>query len=994
LTTSTKKNDKAETKDIVIGGMDGEGTGDLQWWTSRPRLRRLLFLPLYLGNRNYRRWRNSKLNSRLTARKLAELDKRFPKSRKDLVGRDKEYELIISAVGYHLIRDPSISNVLKGAPPPKFFLLKGASGSGKSLLAEVCLRDSVEYGLDRGTNIQPIVVMGNDIFNPMYGQSVLNISYVFRKAKDIPSIIFFDEFQSIGMKIERTVYGTDREDMRVQDAFVEQINRITGSSQKTIVIAATNKFEGIREDIRRRAQILDMDLNITREMLLAVLSSELKRYGWSNVSAEAVLEVLERSVSTYRQTQLTPFDIIDACNKVRNKKIEPIRGKLLEKFSGASNKFDYKVTLEDFEMISRELRGYTEHEKSDEVMSSVLKVKPAVGYKDIGGLFGVKEKLFKTISLSLSCDLASRLNWVPPKGFLLWGEPGCGKTYLSKAIAKENEATFFYIPAAQLLINAKWVGEPEKNMKDLFGLARRNSPSIIFFDEFDVIAGKRKGDPISDRITAQILTELDGLQPLENVIVVAATNRLEMIDEAIVNRFEPYVIEIPLPRTDKERLDVLRIHIGQYASQLEPEVTPEKVLAILKRFRVVSPRVVAEIIKEANRLRSEEVAAAMEIAKLQSASSQAAQSSPAPEQQQPQPQSESPPRTIEGQKEPLLQELQKPTAAERHNEPATAGAMGSQVSSSGVNPMLPPPDDSANDFHSLYRDDLKRLYTVLGTSDMAAVSSVTPENYKIKLYHFECAAKELEGEMEKEIMDAQESMLTEKLEAGVSLGLATDQEGRRGIVLIVECSYNPNGTGKVTVTGAARSAVVGGITPVEDTSVVESATNVLQYIRGYVYEKLQVDISRYDFTYQVISPLEGVAGMGVSGPSLGLALSVAAISELAGLESIPDTVMSGKGDIKGNVGPVGGMGWRGAGKILAAIQTKKIKIRKFILPKWNADRAPDEMEILKEEEIVAFPVERQVDAWFAALSTTEDKLLEKISANLRTEIKGAELITR
>ncbi|NHV45976.1 MAG: AAA family ATPase [Candidatus Verstraetearchaeota archaeon] len=889
------------------------------WWIRKPILRKLLSLPLYLANKDYKKWRNARLNSRIIKKRLTEIDKKFPKKREDLIGRDKEYQLIMSAIGYHVIRDPSLLEIFKGAPPPKFFILKGTTGSGKTLLAEVCIRDAIEYGINKGVNVQPIVVMGSDIFNPLYGQSVINLSYIFRRAKDTPSVIFFDEFQSIGIRVERPMYGADREDMRVQDAFIEHINKILNTSQRTIVIAATNKSESIREDIRRRAYIIDLDQNITREMLLAILKAELEKYGWTHLSPNEVLTVLEKAVSTYRQTQLTPFDIIDAFNRIRSRKIEPLREKFFKRIvsSKKSTPEDLKmsVTIDDFKLVARELRGYTEQEKSDEVMSSVLRIKPAVSYKDIGGLFGIKEKLFKIISLSLSPELASKLNWVPPKGFLLWGEPGCGKTYLSKAIAKENDASFFYVPAAQLLINAKWVGEPEKNIRDLFALARRHAPSIIFFDEFDVIAGKRRGDPVSDRLTAQILTELDGLQPLENVIVIAATNRLEMIDEAIINRFEPYVIEIPLPRNDAERLDIIKVHLRHYIAHLHPEVTPEKILSILKKHKVVSPRVVSEIIREANRLRSQEVNAALEL--------------------------------IRGQ-------------------------------------------DRLTEIYNLYKEEIERLKEVLGTLDYEVLKEIRPENYKIRLYHFEKAAEELENEIEKEIIDAQESMVYEKLNPGVALGLATDPQGRKGIILIVECSSKPNGNGKIVVTGAAKTAVVGPGTTVEDVSVIESATNVIEFIKRYIYEKLGIDISNYDFTFQVISPLEGAPGMGVSGPSLGLAFSVAAISELAGIEGRKDVVMSGKGDIKGNVGPVGGMGWRGSGKILAAVQTKRIKIKKFVVPKWNYEHSPDEMNILKEEGIEVIPVEKQVEAWLSIFSLSEEELLDRIAKNieLKSNIKA------
>ena len=883
------------------------------WWLVKPRLRLLLTLPLQLVNREYRRWKNARLTPKKLKKRLHELKKRFPRSKEDLIGRDREFQTIMTAIAYHVIEDPAIRSLFKGAPPPKFFILKGSTGSGKSLLAEVCLREAVTYGLSLGVNVQPIVAKGDDIFHPLYGQSMRNLAAIFKRARDTPSVIFFDEFHTIGLKVEKAMYGADREDIRVQDAFIEYLNKIMNTSERVVVIAATNKFEAIREDIRRRAYVIDLDQNISRDMLLAVLKAELSKYGWDYLDAEEIMSILEKAVSAYRQTQLTPFDIIDACNKVRSRKVEPLREKLFRRLGVSKEDFSYRVTIEDFKLVARELRGYVEQEKSSEVLSSVLKIKPAVSYRDIGGLFGIKEKIFKIISLSLKPELASKLNWVPPKGFLLWGEPGCGKTYLSKAVAKENDAAFFYVPAAQLLINAKWVGEPEKNIKDLFQLARRYAPSIIFFDEFDVIAGKRRGDPISDRLTAQILTELDGLQPLENVIVIAATNRLDVIDEAVLNRFEPYIIEIPLPRNDAERLDVIRVHLRQYMPHLHEEVAPEGVLSIIKRFRMVSPRVVAEVIREANRLRSQEVVAASEYLK--------------------------------------------------------AFKLGDKAKLEEVS--------------HVYRDDLERLRDLLGSLDVDLLEKVTPENYKIRLYHFEKAAQQLEHEVDRELMDAQESMVTEA--PGVALGLATDLQGRRGMILIVECSVNKRGSGRVVVTGAAKTVAIGPATPVEDVSVVESAQNAVDYVKSYVADRLGLDISNFDFRFQVVSPLEGVPGGGVSGPSLGLTFSVAAISELAGIPPDLSVVMTGKSDIKGRVGPVGGLGWRGAGKIIAAIKTRRVKVRKFIMPKWNYENAKDEAKVLEEADIRVVPVERQVEAWLQALNVSEEELLQSIMRNISKE---------
>jgi SpoVK/Ycf46/Vps4 family AAA+-type ATPase len=889
------------------------------WWVRRPVARRLLSVPLYFTTRDYRLWRNARLTPRKLRRLMRAIDERFPTTREQLIGRDDEYQQLMSSIGFHVVRDPYVREIFKNAPPPKFFILKGSSGTGKSLLAEVCMREGVVHGIKNGVNIQPSSLRGSDVFDPYYGQSARNLVRIFDSAFKTPAVIFIDEFESFGKKVDKAASPlVQSEDLRVQSIFISSLRKVVDTKVRTVVIAATNVFESIREDVRRRAFVLDMDQNVDRKMLLAILTSELANSGWDYLDPEQVMTALERAVSVYRQTQLTPFDVIDACHKVRNKKIEPLRRSLFLKLEGPIRTGKTSsVTLEDFELAARELRGYVETEKSSEVISSILKIKPSITYDDVGGLFGVKERIFKAISLSLRPELVSKLGWIPPKGFILWGEPGCGKTHISKAIARENGASFFYAPAAQLLINAKWVGEPEKNVKDLFAIARKAAPSVVFFDEFDIIAGKRKGDPVGDKITAQILTELDGLQPLENVIIIAATNKVEMVDEAVLNRVEPNILEIPLPKNDDERCDIIAIHLKQNTAHLHAEVTTSKVLSIIKQHRIVSPRVMAEIIREANRLRSEEIIAAWE--------------------------------TRKGDEEHRLRAAR------------------------------------------MFREDLERLREVLEihrkTGEGPTLQEeASAENYKIHLYHFEKAAQQLEQDIDKELMEAQESLMLGKPEKGVAYGIGTDAQGRRGIILLTECTVNKQGSGKVSVTGAAKAAVLGPATTVEDVSVVESATNVVEYLRSYLRDRLKIDISKYDFTFQVISPLEGSAGMGVSGPSLGVAFSVAAISELSGWGVDPTVVMTGKGDIKGNVGPVGGVGWRGAGKFLAATQTKKVKIQKFLLPQWNYEKSMDEWRVLQDKNIAVIPVKSQVEVWEHALGMGIDQIIRTLEITLKGRV--------
>ncbi|HUO42435.1 MAG TPA: AAA family ATPase, partial [Methylomirabilota bacterium] len=870
------------------------------WWIQRPTARRLLSVPLYFTTRNYRLWRNARLTPRKLRKLMRAVEEKFPTTHKQLIGRDDEYQQIMSSIGFHVVKDRYILDIFRNAPPPKFFILRGSSGTGKSILAQVCIREGVVHGIMNGVNIQPMSVRGSDVFDPYYGQSARNLAHIFDTSFKTPTILFIDEFESFGKKIDKAASPLiQSEDIRVQSIFISSLTKVLETKVRTVVIVATNVYESIREDVRRRGFVIDLDQNVNREMLLAILSSELANFGWNYLNPEQVMTALERAVSVYRQTQLTPFDVIDVCYKVRNKKIEPLRRNLFLKYEERSKTpKGFIVTLEDFEFAARELRGYVETEKSSEVISSILKIKPSITYDDVGGLFGVKERIFKAISLSLRPDLVNKLGWIPPKGFILWGEPGCGKTHISKAIARENGASFFYAPAAQLLINAKWVGEPEKNVKDLFAMARKVAPSVVFFDEFDIIAGKRKGDPVGDKITAQILTELDGLQPLENVIVIAATNKPEMVDEAILNRVEPNILEIPLPKNDEERYDIITIHLKQNEAHLHPEVTTKEVLNIIKQHRIVSPRVMAEIIREANRLRSQEIVAAWETHK-----------------------------------------------GDAEHRQRTA---------------------------KMFKEDLERLREVITNNRKIGEAPTSEEevftdNYKIRLYHFEKAVLQLEQDLDKELIEAQESLMVETHQRGVAYGIGTDPQGRRGIVLLTECTINKQGTGKVRVTGAAKAAVLGPATAVEDVSVGESARNVIEYIRSYIREKLRLDIAKYDFTFQVISPLEGAAGMGVSGPSLGATFSVAAVSELSGLSVNASVVMTGKGDIKGNVGPVGGVGWRGAGKFLAATQTKKIKFQKFLLPQWNYEKSIDEWQVLQDKKIAVIPIKSQVEVWEHAL---------------------------
>jgi transitional endoplasmic reticulum ATPase len=195
-------------------------------------------------------------------------------------------------------------------------------------------------------------------------------------------------------------------------------------------------------------------------------------------------------------------------------------------------------------------------------MREALVEVPTVKWSDIGGLKEIKQRLQEAVEWPLKYpEVFKKIHVEGPKGILLFGPPGCGKTLLAKAVATESEANFIAIRGPELI--SKWVGESEKGIRKIFSKARQVAPSIIFFDEIDSIAPRRgqdSGAKVTERVVNQLLTEMDGVESLERVIVIAATNRPDILDEALLRpgRFD-VIVEIPLP-DEESRLDILKIH--------------------------------------------------------------------------------------------------------------------------------------------------------------------------------------------------------------------------------------------------------------------------------------------------------------------------------------------------------------------------------------------------------------------------------------------------
>jgi transitional endoplasmic reticulum ATPase len=239
-----------------------------------------------------------------------------------------------------------------------------------------------------------------------------------------------------------------------------------------------------------------------------------------------------------------------------------------------------KITNQDFDDALKEVHP--------SAMREVLVQKPNIEWKDIGGLYNVKEELKEAIEWPLKhADLFNKASIKPPKGILLYGPPGPGKTLLAKAVASTSESNFISIKGPELL--SKWVGESEKGIREIFRKARQAAPCIIFFDEIDAIAPRRSGydggggdSHVTERLVSQMLTEIDGLEDLKGVVIIGATNRPDIIDEALLRpgRFDR-LLEIPIP-DNNTRKQILQIHLKK--KPLASDVDIDKLVGLTDSF--------------------------------------------------------------------------------------------------------------------------------------------------------------------------------------------------------------------------------------------------------------------------------------------------------------------------------------------------------------------------------------------------------------------------
>ena len=455
----------------------------------------------------------------------------------DIGGLEDEVKKLREMVELPL-RHPEIFERL-GVESPKGVLLHGPPGTGKTLIAKAVANES---------EANFILVNGPELTSKFYGETEKRVRDVFQEAeKNAPSIIFIDEIDSIAPKRDETYGEVER---RMVSQLLTMMDGLKGRG-KVIVIGATNRVNALDPALRRPGRF-DREITIgvpnkkgrlnilkihTRNMPLAKdvnlerLADVTHGFVGADISAlakEAAMSALRRVLPSInlKETKEFPKEFLD---------------KLI-------------TTDKDFKDALKIVRP--------SALREVLIESPNVHWEDVGGLEDIKQELKEAVEWPLKHPhVFSTMGIRAPRGILLYGPPGTGKTQIAKAVANETEANFIYIKGPELI--SKWVGESEKGIRKIFEKARQASPCIIFFDEIDAIAyhrGLDEGSRPTERMVNQLLTEMDGLEELHDVVVVAATNRIDMIDPGLLRpgRFDK-ILSTRLP-DEKSRESIFAIH--------------------------------------------------------------------------------------------------------------------------------------------------------------------------------------------------------------------------------------------------------------------------------------------------------------------------------------------------------------------------------------------------------------------------------------------------
>ncbi len=455
----------------------------------------------------------------------------------DIGGLDSELEQVREMIELPM-RHPELFNRL-GIEPPKGVLLHGPPGTGKTLIAK-----AVANEID--AHFQTL--SGPEIMSKYYGESEEQLREVFEEAQEnAPAIIFMDELDSIAPKREETSGDVER---RVVAQLLSLMDGLEDRGE-VVVIGATNRVDAIDQALRRGGRF-------DREIEVGVPDRdgrrEILQVHTRNMPLAADVDVDAYAENTHG---FVGADLESLAKEAGMNALRRIRPEI----DLDAEQVDAEV-LERIEVTDDDLRDAM-HGIEPSALREVFVEVPDVTWDRVGGLEDTQRRLRETIQWPLEYgEVFDAMDMEAAKGVLLYGPPGTGKTLLAKAVANEADSNFISVKGPELL--DKYVGESEKGVREIFSKARENAPTVVFFDEIDAIAterGNNTGDSgVSERVVSQLLTELDGLEALEDVVVIATTNRPDLIDSALLRpgRLDRHV-HVPVPDRDGRR-KIIEVH--------------------------------------------------------------------------------------------------------------------------------------------------------------------------------------------------------------------------------------------------------------------------------------------------------------------------------------------------------------------------------------------------------------------------------------------------